>query len=333
MNKKIIYLTLFLLSLIALTGCRRRDSQYYTTELWEAVKKGDTAKVNSILSMKPELVNISNDFIHLAIWHCHEESRKDVVDILISMGADVNARDKGGGTPLHAAAGLGEKDIIEILLANGADIHARNEFGSTPLHNAALNGRHNGAIQLLLDNGADINAKSIDGETPIQSAWPLSHFEEESYDPNDECAIWSWETIQDEDYDDKIKTIKLFLDNGVDANTWYSFRERVVDKHADPNSTEIVLVYPLLQLATSHNQKELVEMLLAYGADVNSGGRKGFTALHFAALRGNVEIGKMLIEKGADVNMKTKDGVTPLYFAEREKNEKFSELLRKHKAR
>lgn len=300
MNKKMIWLTLFLLPLTALTGCRRRDSQYYLTELWEAVGKGDTAKVNSILSLKPELVN---------------------------------ARDKRGSTPLHAAAGLGQKEIIKILLANGADIHARNEFGATPLHDAAMNGRHDGAIQLLFDNGADINAKSIDGETPIQSAWPLSHFEAESYDPNDEHAIWSWETTQAEDYDDKIKTIKLFLDNGVDANTWCSIPKWVVDKHADPNSTESVPVYPLLSLAAIHNQKELVEMLLAHGADANSGGRKGFTALHVAALRGNVEIGKMLIEKGADVNMKTKDGVTPLYFAEREKNEKFSELLRKHKAR
>lgn len=255
------------------------------------------------------------------------------MDILISTGADVNARDKHGDTPLHDAAGFGMKEIIEILLANGADIHARNRFGKTPLHDAALNGRHDGAIQLLLDNGADINAKSIDGETPIQAAWPLPLFDDESYDPNDECDIWSSETIPDKNYDDKIKTIKLFLDNGVDANTWYSFREMVADKHADPNSTEIVLVYPLLQLATSHNQKELVEMLLAYGADVNSGGRKGFTALHVAALTGNVEIGKMLIEKGADVNMKTKDGATPLYYAEREKREKFSELLRKHKAR
>ena len=217
MNKKMIWLTLFLLSLTALTGCRRRDSQYYVNELWEAVRKGDTAKVNSILSMKPELVNISNDFnqtlLHLALWYGGQESRKDVVDILISTGADVNARDKSRSTPLHTAAGLGQKEIIKILLANGADIHARNRFGKTPLHDAAMNGRHDGAIQLLFDNGADINAKSIDGETPIQTAWPLSHFEAESYDPNEECAIWSWETTQPEDYDDKIKTIKLLLLN------------------------------------------------------------------------------------------------------------------------
>ncbi|PNH06520.1 Ankyrin repeat domain-containing protein 11 [Tetrabaena socialis] len=59
------------------------------------------------------------------------------VQQLINHGADVNAHDNNGWTPLHTAAYHGQEEIVRILLAASADVNARNKAEETPLHLAA----------------------------------------------------------------------------------------------------------------------------------------------------------------------------------------------------
>jgi ankyrin repeat protein len=49
-------------------------------------------------------------------------------------GADVNAKDDIGRTPLTHAAQFGRKEVAELLIANGADVKAKNKYGWTPLY-------------------------------------------------------------------------------------------------------------------------------------------------------------------------------------------------------
>ena len=65
-------------------------------------------------------------------------------------------------TPLHWAAVGGHKDVVELLLAHGAEVNARYSDGYTPLHYAAANG-HKDVVELLLANEADVNAKDEHG--------------------------------------------------------------------------------------------------------------------------------------------------------------------------
>ncbi|MHC4592600.1 MAG: ankyrin repeat domain-containing protein, partial [Planctomycetota bacterium] len=77
-----------------------------------------------------------------------------VVTDLLAAGADVNAADETGTTPLHEAALIGSTDIVEVLLGRGARINARDREGRTPLDRADR-ARKNEAALLLLERGGE----------------------------------------------------------------------------------------------------------------------------------------------------------------------------------
>lgn len=94
--------------------------------------------------------------------------------------------------------------------------------------------------------------------------------------------------------------------------------EEIVDlliaKGADVNAKNIAKETPL-HYAAAMGYKEVVDLLLAKGAVFNSGTTNGSTPLHYSANFGNSEIVRVLIEKGADINCRNKYGLTPLDLA------------------
>ena len=96
-------------------------------------------------------------------------NRKEIVELLITVGADVNVEADNGLTPLHNAAANADKEVAELLIAEGSDVNAKDIAEWTPLHYAA--GRGNKEVgELLIANGADVNAKKKYGYTPLDLA-------------------------------------------------------------------------------------------------------------------------------------------------------------------
>jgi outer membrane protein OmpA-like peptidoglycan-associated protein len=124
---------LMVLMLVLLAGCSDNEKA-----MVDAVKNGDTAKVQSLLDkgVSPNLkTDDGKSILMLAAYLGHA----DIAKLLIDKGADVNARDKAGKTALMYSAEKGNIEIAKLLLENGADIDATDNNGRTALEIAREN--------------------------------------------------------------------------------------------------------------------------------------------------------------------------------------------------
>ena len=72
-------------------------------------------------------------------------------------------------TPLHWAAGAGKANTMEVLISLGADVDALSNSDATPLHQAVLRNRP-AAVKLLIRSNADLNSQNKSGHTPLDYA-------------------------------------------------------------------------------------------------------------------------------------------------------------------
>ncbi|KAJ8668251.1 hypothetical protein QAD02_009914 [Eretmocerus hayati] len=97
----------------------------------------------------------------------------DLVNLLLSHGANPNIRDSDKNVPLHFMLDNHHTEIIDVLVSHGADINAQNAFYETPLMYICDNSTQTDPENLkknivsFLNNGANINLTDISGKTPL----------------------------------------------------------------------------------------------------------------------------------------------------------------------
>eukprot|EP01126_Amoeba_proteus_P039198 TRINITY_DN411_c0_g1_i1.p1 TRINITY_DN411_c0_g1~~TRINITY_DN411_c0_g1_i1.p1 ORF type:complete len:195 (-),score=39.52 TRINITY_DN411_c0_g1_i1:67-651(-) len=89
----------------------------------------------------------------------------ETVKHLIQQGANVDATDDGGFSPIHLSVSNGNLGITQLLLEAGCLVNTQNSYSWTPLHIACDKG-HKGLIALLIQNGAHLGVKDARGKTP-----------------------------------------------------------------------------------------------------------------------------------------------------------------------
>lgn len=92
-----------------------------------------------------------------------DNERAEIVRLLTAAGANVNARDKGGNTPLHSAF---SPEVAAELLKLGANVNAQNHKGETPVFTT----QNDQNIPLFVQHGADLSIRNLAGDTPMEAA-------------------------------------------------------------------------------------------------------------------------------------------------------------------
>jgi len=144
-----------------------------------------------------------------------------VARLLVKSGADVNAKDNYERTPLLYAVGSGSagfgKKVPEVLIESGADLTPKNQFGDTALHCATMwlgFSDDYEIVELLLTKGADVNSKDNDGDTPLHT---LIQWARDTEDFQNELIQWAGDT-EDFQKENFLPIVKLLLENGADVN-------------------------------------------------------------------------------------------------------------------
>jgi ankyrin repeat protein len=147
-----------------------------TLAIFAAALFGDTAEIESLLAGNRSLVNaVSPDGwlpLHLAAHFGHADAAR----ALLNKGAQANARSTNAlrNMALHAAAAGRAQAVAKLLLDAGANVNAQQHGGWTPLHSVAQNGDVEFA-RLLAEAGADVNARADNQQRPLDLALTKGH--------------------------------------------------------------------------------------------------------------------------------------------------------------
>ncbi|KAL4150941.1 hypothetical protein PRNP1_010328 [Phytophthora ramorum] len=102
-------------------------------------------------------------------WEEIDRKAAEKVKSLLNGGANINANDKVGITPLRLALDSGNTEMVAVLLEHGADMTAGKQYGSSMLHVAVRSGNKE-MVQLLLKYGADLSATDGNGSSTLHIA-------------------------------------------------------------------------------------------------------------------------------------------------------------------
>lgn len=155
---------------LLLTLGAKKTATVEIAEFFAAAEKGDMKIFKALLEKNQGFAKARDDTDRTPLHVVMIRQQEEMVEMLISRGADVNAKDSEGETPLLSAFWCPEyKKIPEILVNAGADVNCTDSSGRTPLHHAVS---HNDKklVEFLVSHGAHINAKDHEGKTPLRFA-------------------------------------------------------------------------------------------------------------------------------------------------------------------
>jgi ankyrin repeat protein len=274
---------------------------------FDAIQAKDDAKLAVILKRHPWLAKASgtngNHLLHFAVNHDNPR----LVGVLLEAGADPDAANDKGATPLTQAAYGGKVQAIELLLAEGASVDAEAYGdGGTPLAFALFWGHRDAADKLAevaiaprnLRMAAglgrvDVMAEFFDASATLK---PEAGFHREFHRPHTGFPFWQPSADSQEIIDEALNYAAR--SGRVEAMAFLFARGADLDS--------VPYQATALTQATLNGQLDAIAWLLDHGADIGKksgyGEPRGAAPLHFAAAWGGQrEAAKLLVARGADL--------------------------------
>lgn len=119
-------------------------------------------------------IDTLNEFVLARPEHTSIDPYMSIVNILLKNGANIEAKDNDGRTPLLVAAREGCRRMMMVLLENGANVEATGPFNRTPLFVASATGRSK-LVRVLAERGAKLDVVDTFGNTPVTVASAKGH--------------------------------------------------------------------------------------------------------------------------------------------------------------
>ncbi|KAI1410487.1 hypothetical protein F5Y13DRAFT_202282 [Hypoxylon sp. FL1857] len=221
------------------------------TILHEAVESGWDNVVRRLLENGKwkDLVNKRDKEGKTPLHICCEKDKfkREIAEILLTHGADVNAADQWGWAPLHVAD---QYEIVKLLLEKGRprpNLDCKTSFrGATPLHMAASQGSLQ-IVNLLLDNGANVNLTTWNGETVLH--WALRSAKEHEDKARQREQEREWERGRDE------------VDSNASDDEYGDGDETRQQDISDATSLYDPVIYRILRLLENQGKRRWTELL------------------------------------------------------------------------
>lgn len=180
-------------------------------------------------------------------------------------------KDANFSPALQLAVAANNTDMVKLLVTHGADVNARGPLGTTALHEVFRHAASYDIARLLLDNGANVNARNANDYTPlIHACIPKDTFYEVKEEDKKRLRL-----LLERGADTRVtnyqglSALRCAMDNDQTA-----FYEPLIEHGADPN-TQGEAGWTLLLWATRGGNVSFAEKLIARGADVNVKGHNG----------------------------------------------------------
>ena len=244
----------------------------------------------------------------------------DDVKRLLSLGK-ASAQDTTifGTTLLHSASRSGDMELVRLLIQEGADVNAQDEDGESPLHGAMARSDNYNVARTLIENGAELSSRAIDGKTPFHNIFnnTISHVlmrDEwlENIQPDSEAMsithflAWSSKSTVEifqrarlyDDADllstDNLGRTCLHFAASRGNLAVLSYLVKQVSLK-DLEEKDIQGRTPFHYAAESSRAAEVIDTLVGRGCNIHAVDDTGRTALHWAARWNNFKAMKRLI--------------------------------------
>ncbi|XP_067676346.1 serine/threonine-protein phosphatase 6 regulatory ankyrin repeat subunit A-like [Haliotis asinina] len=253
-----------------------------------ACQGGHVEVVTFIISLRTFDINCGGLNKQTPFMAAGRHGHKDVVELLVKNGANLSLRDAHSNNILHLACGRGRVEVVKYVISlNTVDINSWGNNKKTPIMVAGRSG-HTEVIRLLVKNGADLSLRDAHGDNILYYACLGGHVEVVKY---------------------------VVSKNRVDINSRGKDRKTPV------------------MVAGARGHKDVVELLVKYGANLSLRDAHGDNILYFACLGGHVEVVKYVVSKNrVDINSRGKDKKTPVMVAGESGHRNVVELLVKYGA-
>jgi len=265
----------------------------FAAPIHDAAKKGDAAEVRRLLDEGADVNARDDDGSTPLSLTLRDANGYDIalIKLLLERGADINIQDKRGNTALFWCVGKygdGQREVFDLLMQKGATMDNRKNSAGYSLADFAVSGGNVGILKELISKGAKLDIqKSVSRAALLGSKEMLEHILNAGGDPNADRRSDTPPLIDCFLARNGTEKARLLLDRGANVNA----------RNKEGRTA----------LLTAIDKIDGVQLLFERGADVNLADSRGWTPLMQAVMSdtpNSARIVKLLLDKGADIDLK-----------------------------